>query len=88
MTATYQIKPSEIDSFAAMLKAGIPSSPSEEIWITVERVVPDQPRYNAETLAAFQEAEDILSGKIPAKRYYSAKELSEALDALDEDEEC
>ena len=86
MTATYQLKPSEIDSFAAMLKAGIPSDPSEEIWITVERAVQDQPRYNAETLAAFEEAKDILSGKIPAKRYHSAKEFADECDALDEDE--
>lgn len=32
-------------------------------------------RYNAETLAACQEALDIESGKIPAKRYDNVKDL-------------
>ena len=36
--------------------------------------------YNAETLAACQEALDIESGKIPAKRYNSFKEALEDLD--------
>jgi DNA-damage-inducible protein J len=40
-----------------------------------------QPRYNAETEAAMREARDIMSGKISAKAYHSAKELSEELDA-------
>jgi DNA-damage-inducible protein J len=40
-----------------------------------------QPRYNAKTEAAMREALDIMSGKIPAKTYRSAKELSEELDA-------
>jgi DNA-damage-inducible protein J len=43
-----------------------------------------QPRYNAETEAAMQEARDIMSGKISAKTYHSAKALSEELDAEDE----
>lgn len=34
-----------------------------------------QPKYNKETIAAFKEAEDILSGKIPAKRYNSVSEM-------------
>lgn len=34
-----------------------------------------QPKYNKETIAAFKEAEDILSGKIPAKRYDSVSEM-------------
>lgn len=36
---------------------------------------------NEKTLAAMQEAEDILSGKIKAKNYYSAQELFEDLEA-------
>lgn len=39
-----------------------------------------QPAYNAETKAAMQEARDIVSGKIPAKSYVSARELFEELD--------
>lgn len=42
-----------------------------------------QPRYNAETEAAMQEARDIASGKIHAKSYSSARELLSELD-----EEC
>jgi len=40
-----------------------------------------QPRYNAETEAAMQEARDIISGKKKAKKYSSADELFEELDA-------
>ena len=36
---------------------------------------PHQPQYNAETLAAIQEAMDIESGKIQSKSYSSAAEL-------------
>ena len=39
-----------------------------------------QRRYNPETELAMQEARDIISGKIGAKRYTSAKELFEELD--------
>ena len=39
-----------------------------------------QPRFNAETEAAMQEARDIASGKISAKRYDSARALLEDLD--------
>ena len=38
-----------------------------------------QPRYNAETEAAMQEARNIAAGKITAKRYANAKELFEDL---------
>jgi DNA-damage-inducible protein J len=40
-----------------------------------------QPRYNAETEAAMQEARDIINGKIKTKSYTSAKELSAELNA-------
>ena len=36
---------------------------------------------NAETLAAIEEMDDMLSGKIPAKRYSSVKELFEDLES-------
>ena len=39
------------------------------------------PRYNRETELAMIEARDIMSGKMDARRYYSAKELFEELDA-------
>ena len=39
-----------------------------------------QPRYNAETEVAIQEARDIASGKISAKSYSSVTDLFEELD--------
>ena len=39
-----------------------------------------QPRYNAITEAAMQEARDIVSGKIPSKQYTTAHEMMEDLD--------
>ena len=38
-----------------------------------------QPRFNAETEAAMQEARDIISGKVPAKRYASVRALLDDL---------
>jgi len=46
-----------------------------------------QPKYNAETLAAMQEARDIASGKIKTKSYSSVKELFDELDSEDDDAE-
>lgn len=40
-----------------------------------------QPRYNAETEAAMQEARDIASGKTAAPNYASTRELMQELDA-------
>ncbi len=37
-------------------------------------------RYNRETIAAIDEAKDIMSGKVEAKTYGSAKELFDELD--------
>lgn len=45
-----------------------------------------EPRPNAVTLAAMDETEDILAGRIRAKRYSSARELFADLDAEDEEE--
>ena len=39
------------------------------------------PRFNHETEAAMQEAKDIMSGKVSAKSYSSARELFDELDA-------
>ena len=39
------------------------------------------PRYNRETEAAMQEAKDIMSEKVSAKSYSSARELFDELDA-------
>ena len=47
-----------------------------------------QPRYNAETLAALQEARDIASGRIRTKTYSSARELFDELDNEDSDAEA
>lgn len=46
-----------------------------------------QPHYNAETLAAIQEARDIASGKVQTKVYSSAEELFDELDREDSDAE-
>lgn len=43
------------------------------------------PQYNAETLAAMQEARDIAAGKIAAKSYNNVAELMEDLNSDDED---
>ena len=40
-----------------------------------------QPRYNAETEAALDEARAIMDGRVQAKRYSSAHALFEELDA-------
>ena len=40
-----------------------------------------QPRFNQETETALQEARDIASGRVAAKKYSSAKELFVELDA-------
>lgn len=39
-----------------------------------------QPRYNAETETAMDEARDIMNGKVPAETYDSAAEMFAALD--------
>ena len=39
-----------------------------------------QPRFNAETEAAIEEARGIIAGKIPAKRYGSVRDLFNELD--------
>ena len=39
------------------------------------------PRFNRETEAAMQEARDIMSGKVQAKSFNSARELFDELDA-------
>ncbi len=47
-----------------------------------------QPRYNAETEAAMNEARAIMSGQIQAKRYSTAQELFEELDTDEDEEGC
>jgi len=42
-----------------------------------------QPRYNAETEAAIQEARDIIAGKVEAKIYASVAEMNADIDAED-----
>jgi len=42
---------------------------------------PRQPRYNKETELALQEARDIISGKVAAKRYNSLDEILAEIDA-------
>jgi DNA-damage-inducible protein J len=50
--------------------------------------LPFQPRYNAETEAAIQEARDIMAGKVYAKSYSSVAEMNADIDAeMDNEEE-
>ena len=46
------------------------------------------PRYNADTIAALQEARDIASGRIATKTYSSAKELFDELESEGDDAEA
>jgi len=49
----------------------------------LERAIPfklRQPRYNAETEAAIQEARDISSGKVAAKKYKTVEDMFADLD--------
>ena len=41
---------------------------------------PKQPRYNRETVMAMQEARDIMTGKVEAKRYSSLNDLLTDMD--------
>lgn len=47
-----------------------------------------QPRYNAETEAAMDEARAIMNDRVPAKRYSSVYALFEELDAEADGESC
>jgi hypothetical protein len=49
--------------------------------------LPAEQRYNAETLAALQEAQDIMDGKIKAKVYHSLADFYADLDAEPDDDE-
>ncbi len=44
---------------------------------------PKQPRYNRETVMAMQEARDIITGKVEAKRYSSLNDILADMDAED-----
>ena len=48
--------------------------------------VTGQPRYNAETIAAFEEGDAMMRGEIPAKWYSSAEEMWADLDKDDLDD--
>jgi len=45
-----------------------------------------QPRYNAETEAAIQEARDIIAGKIKVKSYGNIAEMNADIDAQEDEE--
>ena len=44
-----------------------------------------QPRYNAETEAAIQEARDIMAGRIKVKTYNSIAEMNADIDAMSDE---
>lgn len=62
------------------LEAGV-NTPIEECF-EITNEVP-----NAETIAAIQECEDIVSGKISAKRYSTAREMIDDIMSEENDEE-
>ena len=67
------------------------SIPSEYIGRELEIIVlpvfeDNQPEYNAETLAAMQEARDIMAGRIQTKRYKTVEEMDADIDAEDDDD--
>ena len=58
--------------------------PNEYVGREIEVVIYplyDEPKYNAETLAAMQEVRDIRAGKIKTKRYNTVEEMEADLDA-------
>jgi hypothetical protein len=57
----------------------------QELEIIIIPALDAQPRYNAETEAAMQEARDIRAGKIKAKRYNTMEELYADIDAEEDD---
>jgi hypothetical protein len=71
---------------AGRLEAPIPSEYiGQELEIIIIPMAQKEPEYNAETLAAFQEARDIMSGKIKVKTYATAAEMHADID-LDPDD--
>jgi hypothetical protein len=64
--------------------------PSEYVGRELEIIImplveEDQPKYNAETLAAMQEVRDIRAGKIKTKSYATVAEMNADLDAEEGD---
>ena len=59
---------------------GISVADAINIFLQQSLMVGGQPRFNAETEAAMQEARGIASGKIAAKSYTSARAMMEDLD--------
>ena len=62
--------------------------PNEYIGREIEVVIYplyDEPKYNAETLAAMQEVRDIRAGKIKTKSYATVAEMNADLDAEEDD---
>jgi len=58
--------------------------PNEYIGRKIEIIIlpqADEPEYNEETLAAMQEALDIMDGKIKVKSYKTVEEMESDLDA-------
>lgn len=79
----------EIKSSAEKLFASFGITVSDAINIFLRKSIMEgglpfemkQPRYNAETEAAMNEARAIMDGRVQAKRYSSARALFEELDA-------
>jgi hypothetical protein len=63
--------------------------PSEYVGREIEIVIYpvfEEPKYNAETLEAIQEARDIRAGKIKTKCYNTVEEMEADLDAIEDEE--
>ena len=59
--------------------------PEERLTIVIETLAQNSISYNQETLSAIQEARDIISGKISAKRYKSFADVLADIEAEDTD---
>jgi hypothetical protein len=57
----------------------------QELEIIVLPLADENRKYNAETLEAMQEARDIISGKIKAKRYKTVEEMNADIDSEPDD---
>jgi hypothetical protein len=73
----------EVFNFIGYLKAKAAKQDRCPICAKFRDPITGEERFNAETIAAFEEGDAILRGEIPAKRYSSLKEMLEDLDADD-----
>jgi hypothetical protein len=74
----------EIFNFVGYLKDKASRQEGCPICSKFRDPITGEERFNAETIAAFEEGDAILRGEIPAKRYSSLKEMLVELDSDDD----